>query len=126
MFGLVAGNSFFDIERVIPCGRLGVHSVGILLHRNPGSLPLSKGAELVRYLPRWGNRVSCRPVPSRELAALFFMQRCPFHQAPLAAAADQEEIHDFFRLAAGEGALSASGGVNITKNGRFENHRTIS
>ena len=47
-------------------------------------------------------------MPSRELAALFFMQRCPFNQAPLAAAADQEEIHDFFRLAAGEGALSGA------------------
>lgn len=36
------------------------------------------------------------------------MQRCPFHQAPLAAPAAHEEIHDFFSLAAAEGALSGS------------------
>lgn len=34
------------------------------------------------------------------------MQKCPFHQAPEAAPADREEIHDFFRMAAAEGALS--------------------
>lgn len=36
------------------------------------------------------------------------MQKCPFHQSPVASAADGEEIHDFFRLAAVEGALSGS------------------
>ncbi len=53
-----------------------------------------------------GKRSKFFVVPAGELAAVFFMQSCPYHQALVAAPADDEEICNFFRLAEAEGALS--------------------